>query len=340
MKRIPDFFVVGAAKSGTTSLYHYLIQHPSIYMPTVKEPNYLAYQGGDWNLKGPVSEQRIREVIYPDTIRDEKSYFALFDAAAAEQISGEASPRYLYYPAAAATLAELAPNAKLIVLLRDPVLRAHSHYRMNREFNLEPLKSFEAAVAAEPDRIRNGYGWDWHYLNVSRYGAQLQNLLDHFPREQVYVCTYERFVESSQLVCEEICRFLNVSDEITFDVSGRHKVSQSASGWLGASLNHPEMSSTVKLLRRVMPRELGRRIKRRLLSYLEKRDAEKQKLRPATYLKLNDELRSDIALLQKLTDADLSAWRNNELRYRDKASGNSTGATDDHASQRQNALQQ
>lgn len=341
MQRKPDFFILGAAKSGTTSLYQYLAQHPSIYMPTVKEPNFLAYRHRRWNLKGPVSARRIRDVVYPDSISDEKCYFDLFALAGAEQIVGEASPRYLYYPEAVATIAELAPAARLIVLLRDPVLRAHSHYRMNREFNLEPIDSFEAALAAEPKRIEKGYGWDWHYLNVSRYGAQLQRLLETFSREQIYLCTYERFIAQPQSVCEEICRFLGVSDLFAFDFSQRHKVSQAAGGWLGATLNHPEMSATARFARRLLPRRLSQRIKHALLNLLTHRGEAQQKLQPATYLRLREELREDIGLLQRLSGIDLSDWNVNEARFSgsDKCV-ESAGSTNDHPSDRHNAFQQ
>ena len=129
--RSPDFFIVGAAKSGTTSLYHYLAQHPSIYMPVVKEPNFLAYRDGEVDLRGPAKPQRLWQVLHDQTVLDEARYFALFDAARPDQCVGEASPRYLYYPDAVANIAAIDKNGKFqcasslsaITIVRDSDFR-------------------------------------------------------------------------------------------------------------------------------------------------------------------------------------------------------------------------
>lgn len=313
--RSPDFFIVGAAKSGTTSLYHYLAQHPSIYMPSVKEPNFLAYWNTELNLRGPARPQRVHDLLHMHTVKDERSYFSLFDGARPDQRVGEASPRYLYYANAPANIARIAPTAKLIVFMRDPVLRAHSHYRMNREFNLEPCKSFEAALAQEEQRIAQGYGWDWHYLRVGRYGEQLQRLLEVFPQQQIYLSTYERFVTDTETVCREICRFLEVDDTVAFNFSERHKVSQAAGGWLGVSLNHSEFSTAASVARKLLPRAVARPIKQKLLTWAERRSMAEQKLNAATYAKTKYLLQDDIALIQQLMSVDLSHWSANDRRF-------------------------
>lgn len=314
-RRSPDFFIVGAAKSGTTSLYHHLTQHPSIYMPAVKEPNFLAYWNAELDLRGPVRPQRLWQILHDQTVLDEARYFALFDAARPDQCVGEASPRYLYYPNAVTNIARITPQAKLIVLLRDPVLRAHSHFRMNREFDLEPCRNFEAALAEEDARCAEGYGWDWHYLRVSRYGEQLRRLRDHFAPEQLYVATFERLMRDGAGVCREICRFLGVDEDFTFDFSERHKVSQAAGGWLGASLNHTELSPAATLARALLPRAVARPIKQGLLAWVERRAAAEQQLQAQTYQRMRAVLADDIAMIQKLVPVDLGGWVSNERRY-------------------------
>jgi Sulfotransferase family len=115
---IPDFFVVGAAKSGTTSLYHYLDQHPDVYMPRNKEPHYFS-----------------RVPPFPGRgshpVTSEEEYLDLFKLWNKESVAGEASPSYLWDEKAPYRIKETVPQAKIIAILRHPVERAYSHYLMD-----------------------------------------------------------------------------------------------------------------------------------------------------------------------------------------------------------------
>ncbi|MBN1237502.1 MAG: sulfotransferase [Gammaproteobacteria bacterium] len=305
--RFPDFFIVGAAKSGTTSLHRYLAQHPAVFVPAIKEPNFFAYCDRELDLTGPASRRWIRKVVYGRTIRDEQQYLSLFAEAKPQQLVGESSPRYLYYPNAIVNLSLRVPSAKLIVLLRDPVLRAYSHYRMNREYNLEPCSRFEDAVALEDQRVAKGFGWDWHYLRVSRYGEQLRRLLAHYPREQVFVCTYERLVAAPAAVCTEICTFLGISADYDFDFSKRHKVTRPYRGDVGLLLYHPNLTLAGRVARRIVPFPIQRRIKSGI-DFLD-RKRPPVPLDTATYHQLRAGMTEDIETLTALTDLDISPWR-------------------------------
>jgi hypothetical protein len=160
--RLPDFVVIGAQKAGTTSLHAALAQHPQVFLPTTKELHYFS-SGFDQPLA---------------------SYGAHFGPAKAEQVCGEATPYYLFHPAAPQRLAACLPKARLIVLLRDPVARSLSHYfhAIRRGNETLPL---EAALAAEPERLAGaeavlqlpGGAHRAHqtqsYLARSRYDQQL-----------------------------------------------------------------------------------------------------------------------------------------------------------------------
>lgn len=174
---LPDFLILGAQKAGTTALYAYLRWHPEITGPAWKEVSYF--------------DRHYR--------RGERWYRGHFPTRAGERVVGEASPGYLFHPLAPERVRATVPHAKLIVLLRDPVDRALSHYHHEVALGREAL-SFEEAIEAEPGRTRGeeerllrdpGYfshaWWDHTYLARGRYAEQLERWLSVFPREQLLV---------------------------------------------------------------------------------------------------------------------------------------------------------
>ena len=219
---LPNFFIVGAAKSGTTSIWQYLSQHPEIYFPQNKEPNYFAYRGLELPVdSGPASSDELYRKLFFLTIRDADEYQKLFDGVRGETAVGEASVRYLYFKHCAQEIKNTVPDAKIIIVLRDPIKRLYSHYTMMRGlYALEPL-SISAAIDAETDRIKAGWDWDWHYLNVSRYGEQVQRYLDVFGQDQVRVLIYEEFAKNPRATLSTIYDFLGVSDNPAADISAR-----------------------------------------------------------------------------------------------------------------------
>src|SRR5688572_27472269 len=125
--RLPDFLVVGAAKAGTISLYHYLAQHPDVFMSPVNECNFFALETANWDREylGPVD----RFYIDQHCVRNLDAYHRLFEAARAGSVIGECSPLYLFSDVAPARIHAHIPNAKIIVILRQPIDRAFSNYQ-------------------------------------------------------------------------------------------------------------------------------------------------------------------------------------------------------------------
>ena len=220
---LPNFLIIGAAKSGTTSLQEYLSQHDEIFFPTSKEPNYFALADRSLPLPGPAPPKVLQALLYSKSYTNFNDYQALFHDARENQQLGEASVRYFYFPEASEKIKETIPDVKLILILREPVSRLYSHYCMNMQYQLETLDLLDA-IEAEPDRIAKKWGWDWHYTGLGMYAKQLRRYYDLFPKEQIKVFLYDDFVADPVKTTQEICRFINVSDNFTPDMSKRGKV--------------------------------------------------------------------------------------------------------------------
>lgn len=180
-RALPDAVILGAQKSGTSSLHHYLVQHPQVIAPLRKEVHYFDLNHG----------------------RGEGWYRAHFGRVAEAGVNLDSSPYYLFHPAVPSRLHALIPDARLIVLLRDPVRRAYSHYWHERDKGRERL-GFEDAVAAEPDRIgaaaarlaegtleRSPEHQHFSYLARGRYAEQLERWFGRFPRGRFLVQRFE-----------------------------------------------------------------------------------------------------------------------------------------------------
>lgn len=185
----PNFVIIGAMRCGTTSMARYLSAHPDVFIGKKKEVHFFDFEyelGNEW-------------------------YRKQFDLADGETAIGEATPNYLYHPLAVERMAEVIPDARLIVLLRNPVDRAYSHYWHNRERSRETL-DFEAAIEAEPERLRSDTyrpGWS-AYLDKGRYLEQLERALRFYPRESLHVAIFEEFRADPLPVFARICDFLGV----------------------------------------------------------------------------------------------------------------------------------
>jgi len=190
MGRSPNFLIVGAMRSGTSSLASYLDGHPQVFVTPRKEIHYFNRffdQGFDWYLE----------------------HFA--GAGDTPQV-GEATPNYIYHPIAMKRIAEALPDAKIIAILREPAARAYSHYWFNHARGNEAL-SFEEAIAAEPDRLSGGDELARaraSYVDRGRYADQLERIASYFPPEQVHVLLFEDLTMNTQRTFAEVCQFLGV----------------------------------------------------------------------------------------------------------------------------------
>lgn len=287
----PTFVVMGAAKSGTTALFHWLAQHPQVYMAPTKQPHFFA--GLRPAFRGPGDNLFNRDVV-----SDESSYRALFARGAGHLARGEASPFYLYYAEeAAARLRASVPECRLIVLLRDPVERAYSGYlhlvRDGRE-----SAHFRQALEREEDRLRSGWEPLWAHRALGLYGRQMQALLGNFPRAQVGVWLYDDLRTRPAAFYAEVCRFIGV-DEAFVPRFTRHNT--------GGAPRHPWMHAWLVKLRaphiakRLLPESLAQWVVSR---YLERRPPP-----PDLAADLRAYYASDLGNLQRLLPAhEFRAW--------------------------------
>jgi len=203
----PNFFIVGAPKAGSTSLYEYLKKIPGIFMSPVKEPNYYC-QGIAPNH------------LIDKPIRNKEKYLNLFKNAKNEVAIGEASSTYLRDPLAPKLIYEVNPNAKIIILLRDPILRAYSHYLMEAKGRSAHL-TFRQVIKKSLDSPEND---DYSRVIISggMYYQQVKKYFDIFGKENVKILIFEEFVKDSRKAVKEILEFLGVKREIAESVGKVH----------------------------------------------------------------------------------------------------------------------
>jgi hypothetical protein len=217
-KRVPDFFIVGHAKCGTTALYAILRSHPQVFMPDVKEPRFFA----------PELLSRFREQGAPRAARQPavnehryslEAYLDLFAAAGPEQRAGEASPIYLRSATAAGRIAEVQPNARIVAIVREPASFLRSLHLQNVQNHLESERDLGKALALEDSR-REGRNIppDCHspealmYSDHVRYVEQLRRFGDVFGAENMLVLIYDDFRRDNEASARAVLRFLGLDD--------------------------------------------------------------------------------------------------------------------------------
>jgi hypothetical protein len=207
--RVPDFFIAGHAKSGTTALYMMLRRHPQIFMPSLKEPQFFAPEMR--------ADPRFAREL-PATLEE---YLALFADAKPEQRVGEATPSYLRSPTAAAQIAALAPGARIVAVLREPASFLRSLHLQFVQTMIETETDLRRALALEEAR-REGRelprgaraAEPFMYSQHVRYVEQLKRFHAAFPRDQVLVLIYDDFRADNERSARQIMRFLEVDDSL------------------------------------------------------------------------------------------------------------------------------
>jgi hypothetical protein len=198
----PNFFILGAAKCGTTSLHYALKQHPEIHLSAVKEPSF--FSTGFQVVRNPVE------------------YGNLFPEQPGKKRYGDASRVYFSTPETPPVLRQLFPDAKFLLIVRNPVHRAHSLYQHMRRAGDESLPTFELALAEEDHRFADPgfrercpqYFWNYMYCRTSMYDVPLRHYLEHFPREQFLVLTLGEWQSDPVRWQSEIFRFLEVDHSV------------------------------------------------------------------------------------------------------------------------------
>jgi len=231
-EKLPNFFIVGAPRSGTTSLYDFLKRTKGIYMSPRKEPNYFS------TSIDPI-------FLSPSPIRDEEKYLKLFQNVKNEKIIGEASPTYLRDPKAPQLIKKIAGNPKIVIILRDPIQRAYSHYllRKSNGATYSFSEAIKTAINSKNDDFKA------RIINAGMYYEQVKRYIETFGSENVRIIIFEEFIIEPQKILKQIIDFLGIDSELPETVDLPHNL-----------LTIPRNKFVSSLLQNQTMRKIGRKI--------------------------------------------------------------------------------
>jgi hypothetical protein len=230
----PNFFIVGASRAGTTSLWHFLSQHPDVFMPSkdmsAKEPSFFCDIKPCW----------------AEPYRDLASYLDLFAEADGQRAVGEASTPYLVSPESPQRLRDAYPDARIIAVLRNPAERAYSLYQYLCMLGFERISTFERALEKEQARLNdesfklNNRFWYYAYLyfTTGLYSAQLERFYQVFPRRQIKVLLYDDLVKDPLRTTQDVYQFLDVDHRFEPKIHHINASGYPLSVWLQYALGH------------------------------------------------------------------------------------------------------
>ena len=298
---LPNFLLIGAAKSGTTALYTSLKQHPDVFMSTPKELRYFSYTG-------PYPEGLEEKYIHRGvtTLEEYKQHFVDIED---EKVIGEASPMYLYTPETAERIKAVIPQVKMLAILRNPVDRAFSAYmHAIRDWN-EPSRSFRMALEKEEERINAGWGILWHYTQAGFYSEQLSRYYHVFNPGQIKVVLYDDLVKDAKGLMKSIFEYLEVDPTFNPDTSPRPNVS----GFPKSPKFHQFMyrlfmqDNPIKRISRVI---IPKNFRQKVMVDMRLANLEKRSMPEDIREELKVLFHEDIKKLEELIGRDLSIWVN------------------------------
>ena len=291
---LPNLLIVGAAKSGTTSLHNYLNQHPSIFMCSPKEPHFL--------INKQIGEQRI-----PKGVLSLEDYKSLFKGASTKKYRGESSVMYLLFPEFAIKNINkyLSKDVKIIIMLRNPVERAYSGYQHVKRYNLMESLSFEKALDQSENRYHNISNMTpaSRYLELGMYFEQVKKFIKEF--DNVHVIIYDDYKNDFSSEMDNVFKFLDVD---AFKVNTEEKYMVGGWEWKNKKTKALLMSSNrlKTLLKIVLPSQILRTfIRKKIMEYSIRKTP---KINENTRKYLCKYYAQDVKKLSKLIGKNLNHW--------------------------------
>lgn len=289
----PNFFVIGAPKCGTTTLYENLTQHPEVYMPKVKEPNFFA----DKNL-------------FAKGLNWYKKKY--FNGAENFNARGEATPRYLrMYDIVIPNLKQSydhSESPRFIIILRDPVKRAWSHYLHQVRNGLED-RSFKEALELEEERLLNNSDLWFGYFRDGLYSEQIEPWFSAYPRDKFLILFTHELANSPLSVMKEVYRFLEIDD--TFEARFNKKKSNPASKPRSKFLSHllTEQGVLKRVLRRILLEDWRRALYLMLIRHNTKPYEIPPEMPQDIAKLLQERYKLELDRLECLLKRDISRWK-------------------------------
>jgi hypothetical protein len=295
---LPSFLVVGAAKCGTTSLFHYFRHHPDIFIPTRKECRFFSQMSGDF--QGPGAKYQ------NDIIRTFEEYCDLYKNANHNAVAGDISNDYLYFyeKSISAIKQYLGEDIKIIILLRNPVERAYSHYVQHLQDGTETI-SFRQALEDEPKREEQNWSWTFLYRKTSLYSHQVKAFSEAFENVRVFLFE-ECWLKDKEKFLRDCFEFIDV-EPITDIPEYRAKVS-----------GYPKSNFVQNIFNRLGPvrrmstplleKTIGANKTVRFRNYLRSLNITKKPLSREDRKDLLKYFEPDIVQLGRLLNRDMNVW--------------------------------
>lgn len=310
----PNFFLIGTVKGGTTSLHHYLDQHPEVYLSPIKEVNYFSKEDihpenfsrdyrhdVDIDIKAYLRSS-MEHPIHIAHVTEEEDYFQLFSRANSAKAIGEMSLSYMLYPSAPEKIAAAYPHAKIMAMLRHPAERAFSQYVMNLRQGKTLKKDFLEEILDDDKKSPKGWGVNHQYLFIGHYYEQLQRFYNHFPKEQIKVFLFDDYKKDAAAVVREMFDFIGVNP--SFEVDTDKKLNE------GGVPRHQYLNyllhqwGLVNKAKQLFPRAWREPFKK----WMYKKGGEVPKMSPEERAFLIDYYKEDILQLEKLIGRNLQNW--------------------------------
>lgn len=311
MNKLPSFFIVGAAKAGTTSIASYLNSHPQVYFSPIKEPHYFSKdircKNFEPNYKKLMcfnqdkyfSTKPLKE-IHAAFIEKEEHYKQLFDAMKEDEIGGEGSVGYLYSKEAPQAIKESIPDAKIIIILRNPIGRAFSHWLMDVRMGIVHGNNFLEAIEADINATNKSWGNSHLYVELGLYFEQVQRYFQTFGRENVKVILFDDLKISNANVMQDITGFLGLHS-FEYDLEGKKNPAKLPK----FPILHKIIRAMglIKIGNIIIPQGLLQKVKESIYT-----TKNLPKLTPEDKKEMLAYFSQDIKSLAKLIDRDLDTW--------------------------------
>jgi hypothetical protein len=308
----PNFFIVGAAKAGTTSLYQYLHAHPQVYFSPVKEPNYFSTDIKAENFSSlyrkntflDVENYFSRDELQPlqlTFVRKPEHYHRLFENVDSEKAIGEASTSYLYSLEAAGNIRQYNPEARIIAIIRNPVKRALSHYQMALRYG-HTQKSFRKAIESDMNNQNKGWGRSELFIELGMYYEQLQRFYEQFSGDQLLVLLFDDLAKAPEDTLKQCYNFLNIDHIAPFDYERYNQAKVPRFKHINKWFTESGLKN--KLLK-VLPEQQKEKLKKHFFS-----EPDEKIITPDDKAFLQSVYRSDIEKTGRLINRDLSHWMN------------------------------
>jgi len=309
----PDFVFVGVGKGGTTSMYHYLNAHPQVFLPPIKETNYFITPFLSFDELREDFQQSIKIDIkkylnssmsyrHHAWVDQEEDYRSLFKHQASDQIAGEVCPSYFFEHRSFAEMAKLSGQTKIVLILRNPLERLFSQYKMNVRDSREVADDFLTEVMNDYRKTKKGYGVSYNYIEGSLYAESLHALFKQFNRDQVKILYYEQLQNNATALLQDLANFLRIDPD---GFPAKLEVFNESGKPVNESLNKMlKQSRLIGKLKNVIPSALKKRLKRSLVD-----QKASWKMDQESFELLLPYFENDIFECEKLLAKNLDTWK-------------------------------